>query len=213
MIEERQNLANGISGVNPELEFWQTEYCILESNDEINGNGRDLGMDPALYAARLIHYDLTIAGSASWYWWLAVSPYDYKDGLVYIDYNKNDGKVYESKILWALGNYSRFIRPGMHQYGIIRSDNKTNEMSADGLMVSGYAPADISKAIFVMVNYSKNTTYPVKVKTIDNRMPKSVNLYTTSAKADENLKYSKFNDKDGIISVSPRSVVTVIMEF
>lgn len=213
MIEERQNLANGISGVNPELEFWQSEYCILENNDEINGNGRDLGMDPALYTARLIHFDLTVAGSASWYWWLAVSPYDYKDGLVYIDYNKNDGNVYESKILWALGNFSRFIRPGMHRYEVIRSDNKTNELSADGLMVSGYAPDDKSKVIFVMVNYSKNTTYPVKVKTTDNQEPKSVSLYTTSAKTDENLKYSKFTGEDGIISVPPRSVVTVVMEF
>ncbi len=32
--------------------------------------------------ARVIHYDLTVGGASSWQWWLAVSPYDYKDGLV-----------------------------------------------------------------------------------------------------------------------------------
>jgi len=213
MIEERRKLASGVAGVNPKLEFWQSEYCILENNDEIIGNGRDLGIDPALYTARLIHYDLTVANSATWYWWLAVSPYDYKDGLLYIDYNKYDGNVFDSKILWAFGNYSRFIRPGMSRYEVVRSDNQTSEMSVNGLMVSGYAPEDISKAIFVMVNYSENITYPVKVKTTDNREPKIVKLYTTSAKADENLKYSEFTGEDGIIAIAPESVVTVIMEF
>ena len=36
----------------------------------------------ALYMARVIHYDLTLAHASSWQWWLAISPYDYKDGLV-----------------------------------------------------------------------------------------------------------------------------------
>lgn len=213
MISERQNLANGILGVNAKLEYWQSEYCILEGNEEINGNGRDLGINPALYMARLIHYDLTVANSATWYWWLAISPYDYKDGLVYIDKNKNDGKVYPSKTLWALGNYSRFIKPGMNRYNVIRSDNQMNEMSYSGLMVSGYGPEDNSEAIFVLVNYSETVNYPVKVKTIDNRSPKAVKYYTTSAKSDENLKYAEISKVDDIITIPSRSVVTVVMEF
>jgi hypothetical protein len=97
LLMERGNLAEAIQQIDANLQFCQTEYCILEANEEINGNGRDLGMDPALYAARLIHFDLTVAHSATWYWWLAVSPYDYKDGLIYIDKNKTDGRIYESK--------------------------------------------------------------------------------------------------------------------
>jgi hypothetical protein len=213
MIQERRNLAGGISSIDANLKFWQTEYCILESNEEINGNGRDLGIDPALYTARLIHFDLTVAQSSTWYWWLAVSPYDYKDGLVYIDHNKFDGEIYDSKILWTLGNYSRFIRPGMHRYNVLRSDNQDDERSSTGLMVSGYAPDDRSKAIFVLVNYSKTITYPVKVKTIDNRIAESIHIYTTSARADENLKLSVQDNQEDILSVSPRSVVTVVMEF
>ncbi len=212
LLQERNSLADAISEIDVNLQFCQTEYCLLEGNDEINGNGRDLGIDPALYTARLIHYDLTVAQSTTWYWWLAVSPYDYKDGLVYIDKNKNEGEIYDSKILWALGNYSRFIRPGMHRYTVLRSDNQNDERSSTGLMVSGYAPADKSKAIFVMVNYSKTVTYPIKVKTIDNRKAESVKLYTTSAKSDENLKLSLHENADDIISIPPRSVVTIVME-
>jgi hypothetical protein len=78
-------------------------------------------------------------------------------------------------------------------------------------MVSGYAPVDRSEAIFVLVNYSNNVTYPVKVKTIDNRDAGSIHLYTTSAKPDENLKMTIHSDGDEIISIPPRSVVTVVM--
>jgi hypothetical protein len=39
MIDQRQQLADGILSIDPNLEFWQSEYCILEGNDEINGNG------------------------------------------------------------------------------------------------------------------------------------------------------------------------------
>lgn len=99
--------------VIPGLGYWQSEYCILGDNGgDINGNKRDLGMDAALYIAGVIHMDLTAANAAAWQWWTAVSAYDYKDGLVYIDKQKSGGKVYPSKMLWVLGNYSRFIRPG-----------------------------------------------------------------------------------------------------
>lgn len=43
-----------------------SEYCILGDNGgEINGNGRDMGIDPALYLARVIHNDLTIANASA----------------------------------------------------------------------------------------------------------------------------------------------------
>ena len=68
LLEQRRNLADSLMEINPELKFWQTEYCILESNDEISGSGRDLGIDAALYTARVINFDLTLANSCSWYW-------------------------------------------------------------------------------------------------------------------------------------------------
>ncbi len=64
----------------------------------------------------------------------------------------------------------------MYRYNVIRSDNQDDERSSTGLMVSGYAPADKSEAIFVMVNYSETVTYPVKVKTIDNRKAESIKM-------------------------------------
>jgi len=215
MISERQSVYQAVNSLNSNLEFWQTEYCVLEGNNEINGGGRDLGMLPALYTARLIHYDLTVAHSSTWYWWLAVSPYDYKDGLVYIDHDKNDGEVYDSKLMWALGNYSRFIEVGMYRYNIIRSDNKLNEMVSDGLMVSGYASTDGKSAVYVMVNYA-NHDYPVKVKVKDkpgNADASAINVYTTSSIANNNLKRTAINSIDDIIVVPSESIVTVVVDY
>lgn len=110
--EVRTRLREEIEKTAPGLEFWMSEFCILGDNDGFRGNGRDLGMETALFVANVIHADLTIANASAWQWWLAVSPYDYKDGLVYIDKSTTGGNIYPSKLLWALGNYSRFIRPG-----------------------------------------------------------------------------------------------------
>jgi len=112
LTEVRTKLSNEINEVDPQLKFWMSEYCILGDNNGFKGNGRDLGMETALFVANVIHADLTVANASAWQWWLAVSPYDFKDGLVYIDKSETGGNIYDSKLLWALGNWSRFVRPG-----------------------------------------------------------------------------------------------------
>jgi O-glycosyl hydrolase len=128
--EVRTKLSNEIEKIDPELEFWMSEYCILGDNDGFKGNGRDLGMETALFVANVIHADLTIANAGAWQWWLAVSPYNFKDGLVYIDKSETGGNIYESKLLWALGNYSRFIRPGAKRISAEVPENQDLKISA-----------------------------------------------------------------------------------
>ena len=111
-IKKREHVVEALDQVK-DIEYWMSEYCILGDNaGEIEGNKRDLGMTSALYMAEVIHSDLVDAQASAWHWWMAISAYDYKDGLIYADKNKEDGAFYESKMLWVLGNYSRFIRPG-----------------------------------------------------------------------------------------------------
>jgi len=134
-VRWRKALANSIARISG-LTFWQSEYCILGNNaGEINGNKRDLGMNAALYLARVIHNDLTIANATAWQWWTAVSAYDYKDGLIYVDKNKTDGNFYTSKMLWAMGNYSRFVSPGSVRVNAVISKNETAVKSP---LVSAY---------------------------------------------------------------------------
>jgi O-glycosyl hydrolase len=126
----RTKLSNEINAIDPELDFWMSEYCILGDNDGFKGNGRDLGMETALFVANVIHADLTIANASAWQWWLAVSPYDFKDGLVYIDKSETGGNIYESKLLWALGNWSRFVRPGAKRILVESGENQNIKISA-----------------------------------------------------------------------------------
>ena len=114
-------------------------------------------MDPALYAARLIHSDLTFTNAKAWQWWIAVSPYDYKDGLIHIDYNTEDGEIYESKLLWAMGNYARFVRPGMQRVEITRDDNQSTLNTLTGVMVSSYMDPTNLKVVTVAINYGTSS--------------------------------------------------------
>ena len=126
----RSKLSREIQNVDPALDFWMSEYCILGGNGVLKGGGRDLGMETALFVANIIHTDLTVANACAWQWWLAVSPYDYKDGLVYIDKSETGGNIYESKLLWTLGNYSRFIRPGAKRIAVDSPGNSDLKISA-----------------------------------------------------------------------------------
>lgn len=148
-IESRKLLNQEIQKI-PNLNYWMSEYCILgDNNGEINGSGRDLAMQSALYLARVIHNDLTVANASAWHWWLAISPYNYKDGLIYIDKNKEDGNYYESKMLWAFGNYSRFIRPN-YQRVLINSVSE-NQLNSN-LLSSAYVNPNTNEVTLVLVN-------------------------------------------------------------
>jgi hypothetical protein len=116
-------------------------------------------------------------------------------------------------MLWALGNFSRFITPGMYRYNVIRSDNQTDGIAAKSLMISAYGTEDKTKAVFVLVNYSKYTSHSVELKTSDNRIPKSVGVYTTSASEDENLKLSIPAHINDTLTIAPRSIITAVLEF
>ncbi|WP_317173447.1 glycoside hydrolase [Echinicola arenosa] len=191
---------NSLEGRN----FWMSEYCILGDNaGEINGSGRDLGIDPALYMARVIHNDLTVAQATAWHWWLGVSPYDYKDGLVYIDYQKADGNYYESKMLWALGNYSRFIRPGYKRVGVT-IDGK--EGQSPELLVSAYQHPEGEDVVYVMIN-SANKEVEVNLS-LDGSEISNTTLYLTSK--DKDLTPVDQVDNSSALIIPARSILTVI---
>ena len=98
---------------HPEVLFSMTEWCEMVG-------GRDSGMDSALVLARTVHSDLTIANVSAWQYWIAVSRYDYHDGLLYTGYVApgDEETIQQTQRLWALGNYSRFLRPGARRIGL-----------------------------------------------------------------------------------------------
>lgn len=181
------------------IEYWQSEYCILGDNaGEINGSKRDLGMKAALYVAKVIYHDLVAANASAWQWWLAISPYDYKDGLIYIDKNREDGNFYDSKMLWALGNYSRFIRPGMQRIEV--------NIPAKEICVSGFKDPRTSVVVLVFVNSSAEQQ-PITLNNQQLTANQELATYTTSKTA--NLQ-KDIVTADHLI-IPAESVVTVIV--
>lgn len=183
-----------------DLEYWQSEYCILGDNDgEIDGNKKDLGMNAALYTAKVIYEDLVGANASAWQWWLAVSPYDYKDGLIYIDKSETGGNYYDSKMLWAMGNYSRFIRPGMKRIAV--------EVTSKNILASGYKDAGKGKLVLVFVNASSEET-PVVVNNTKAIASKKITTYTTNTTKNLEKNIILFNK----LIIPAKSVVTVVVD-
>jgi O-glycosyl hydrolase len=180
--------------------MWQTEYCVME-------HGRDLGMDTALRVARIIHCDLTIANASAWQWWLAFAGEDYKSGLIYTDYKRagDHENILESKTLWALGNYSRFIRPGMVRIECAGSQD------ISGVMGSAFLEPGSGRVVAVFINFSPRSQI-VCLSTADSwpsaEMTGEFSLFTTSAK--QNLQSGKPVRVPGSFSLPSRSVVTVV---
>lgn len=209
LIHSRLEVAHKIEAVNPDLEYWMSEYCVLEDNEEIKGGGRDLGMSTALYVARVIQADMLFANASAWHWWLAVSPYDYKDGLVYIDLNKENGNIYDSKLLWGLGNFSRFIRPGAKRIALSRADGVTDTEAMYNLIASAYKNEN-GELVVVYVN---QTGSPKEV--LIQGLPAqggSVHTYVTSAAAADNLRFSGSADAGERMLLPARSIVTCLIK-
>jgi hypothetical protein len=215
LVDTRQQVADKINQVDPALETWMTEFGVLGNIcSALSGSPRSTGINYGLYVAKVINSDLTIANVSSWQWWLAVSPYNYSDGLVYINDAsgkinvnncKQDGIVLESKQLWSLGNYSRFIRPGMQRVAASIKD-LDRLMAASSVMVSAYKDQQDKKMVIVLVNMTTKT----KTLQVDEQdgfaiQGNLLNTYTTDATRSLTRAYAH---PDSIV-LSPRSVVTL----
>ncbi|MDR0301615.1 MAG: hypothetical protein LBI04_04780 [Treponema sp.] len=121
--------------------FWQTE---------VSGSGPQLpvgpGIDNALYYARMIHFDFTLTEmNAYLFWWLWNQGNDetnFPGSLITVV----DGEtVIAAKRLYALGQYSRFIRPGW-----VRIESDTSPKF--GVYSSAYRNPKTDEIAIVLIN-------------------------------------------------------------
>ncbi|MEB0262047.1 glycoside hydrolase [Mucilaginibacter sp. 10I4] len=214
IINYRMNALNKKNAVDPSLQLWQSEFGILgDICGQLSGFPKNVSIDYGLYVAKVIHHDLTVANVTSWQWWLAVDPYNYSDGLVYIndpsggyDLNamKNDGIVSDSKQLWSFGNFSRFIRPGMVRVGANLSDINDPVTSAGTQMISAYKDPTTKQFVIVIINMAgSQKTY--KLDAGFKLGKPEITSYVTSAT--KNLKKMVSTSTD--IVLETRSVTTL----
>jgi len=195
--------------------FWQTEFCIMGNDEEIgSGGGKDLGMNTALYVARVIHHDLVYTNAEAWQWWRSIATDDYKDGLIYAKPDKSlvDGTFSDSKLMWALGNFSRFIRPGAKRLQVSAFNSKgklVKEGDTDpfALMVSAYLNKDKTPVVVVINYQDKPHVFDLKWTGVK---PKVWNAYRTTDIPGDDLAPQKSLSYGKKITVPARSVVTFV---
>jgi O-Glycosyl hydrolase family 30 len=203
LIKEREKLANTLKAY-PFLEYWMTEFCIINGDKELDGKTDIGGMKPALFTARIIHHDLSIANASSWQWWLGMGvDYSYNDGLLYwLEGQSPD--FGDSKTLWALGNYSRFIRPGAVRISLERDDELNLEDQAETVMGSAYRNIEDGNLVIVLVNY-ENKERVLQVSEIHG--VSGWNIYVTDD--NHNLENTGTVIRGQSCIVPPLSVVTL----
>lgn len=182
--------------------YLQTEYCVLGDR----GPGRDLTMDSAIAVAEVIHRDLTILDAAEWSWWLALSPHDYKDGLLYTDWERpgDEENILASRIFFTLGQYSRFIRPGYRRVDAALVGEE-GELPVDHpVLASAYVSPDDRELVVVVVNTS---SVP---QTVALEPRRTFDVYRTSdAPGDEIAARGEVSGRE-TVELPPASVTTFI---
>lgn len=182
--------------------LWQSEVCIMGNDEEIGGGGGyDRTMKTALYVARMIHHDMVFANARTWQWWRAVGG-DYKDGLLF-EYRPKGAAadtIVDSKLLWALGNYSRFVRPGAVRIGV-KKDGRQSPTEPYGLMCSAYRNSD-GQVVVVMINYSD------RAREVNMRAPRKGRWQVYRTSDGESLKYIGLRDNK--MTMPPRSITTLV---
>lgn len=190
------------------LQYWQTEYSMLADGYKEGHEGPRTAMDCALFLAKVIHNDFVYGNASAWQFWNSWEPgradVDTRYYLVALhpkDHSYKDGTVTAVKNLWALGQYSRFVRPGMQRV--------MAESGDPALLVSAFVSKN--QVVLVCVNEgeeAKKISVDVKGKRY-----KKVRYYETSQDEDMGAHLVKAgNSENEQIELKKRSVVTVVME-
>ena len=221
LVQDRQAVHTSAVNTSSTLQLWMTEFGILgDICGTLNGYPRNTNIDYGLYVAKVIHNDLAIANTSSWQWWLGINPYNYSDGLVYVnapsgamdpEMSKTDGLVSDSKQLWCMGNFSRFVRPGMIRVDAVLNNQTDPVYAAGDIMVSAYIDP-IGKTLVVVIVNTEAKSSVVSFGGLGG----SVNLtgsnftaYVTSGS--KNLQKSSMAANN--IQLDPRSVTTLTANY
>jgi len=221
LINTRQSLKDRMTLLNSGLEFWQTEYCLLGTGYLFGQpTGRTLTpMECAISLARVIHADLAVANATGWQWWTTfefeknLSAED-RFALIRVALNtSNTAGIYKpTKLLYTLGNFSHFIRPGAKRLEISRSDNMNDVDAVTNLMVSAYLNEAEKEVIYVVIN--PGTSEKGIKLSVENLLPNtSVSEFTpyitTDREGDNIKKYPAFSANERYI-IPAASVVTFL---
>jgi glucuronoarabinoxylan endo-1,4-beta-xylanase len=143
--------------------IWMTEVS--------DGDPNITEIEDGLYWAKLLHTHLVEDGVNAWLYWWAISNIDDRGALICLNPD-NHTYVVPSR-LYAIGNYSRFVRPGYLRLHV-------DAPAQPGVYLSAYKPRDNSQLVVVAINES-GTDRLVQLE-IEGAAAASLETFRTSAK-------------------------------
>ncbi|HWV70529.1 MAG TPA: glycoside hydrolase [Pseudosphingobacterium sp.] len=212
-VKVRAMLSDTVKKYN--IDFWQTEYSMLGDGYKEGLKAKRTAMDCALFLSKIIHTDLTVANAAAWHLWNSYEPGDSEAETRYYlialkpNLTHTDGKFYQTKALWAMGNYSRFIRPGMHRIMTSRSDQLDDVAASQNIMFSAFCSD--KQVVAVAINY---TTEQKEIRLALKNFGKirHIDRFITSSASGDDLKRYTQEDLAKDITLTPRSITTFVMD-
>ncbi len=191
--EQKEKTAKYLHRKYPDLPVRCTEWTEMV-------NGKDVTMDSALALCNTVMEDLTILNAESWSYWIAVSAYDYRDGLIYVD---REAHTYETtKRLYALGNFSKFAEPGAVR--VKAETGKDSPLSAVAF--------DNGDTVALVVMNASDTPQPLTLHFDRAAQFSEVSAFVTDADNDLACAFSKAYDADEALTVSAQSVTTFVFK-
>ncbi|MFJ5972549.1 glycoside hydrolase [Streptomyces sp. NPDC093060] len=141
---------------------WSTEICCFGKGGTGWAQEYDPTIDGGLNLSRIIYKDFATAHDSAFQWWVALSEMigsdplaknddGWNDGLIYYDPNyaaNGNQTLYFTKRYYALGQYSKFVKPGSVAHNVTGAP--------DGVEVSTYDQA--GKWVVVVNNHNTTDT-------------------------------------------------------
>ncbi|MEU4929055.1 glycoside hydrolase [Streptomyces yokosukanensis] len=195
---------------------WATEICCFGKGSTGWNQEYDPTIDNALLMSRIVYKDLAVSHDSAFQWWVALADgygddpttrndQGWNDGLIYYDpdYATNgDQKLYFTKRYYALGQYSRFVRPGSVAHDVTGAPQ--------GVEVSSYQRG----GQWVIVVNNHNTTDTALDLHFDGEAPvRATQAVRTSADEDW-AKVAEPAVSDGTVSttLAARSITTYVLD-
>ena len=208
-----------------DLKVYQTEWSMLEL-DGVDGFPSNWDyIDVALNMAKIIHSDITYGNAASWSYWTAMDMerWSHKNRFLLVrvrpnnmDYPttdaqlKTEGSITAQPTLWALGNYSLFVRPGYKRISLTGASNLGGLMGTAYISPTG-DPQQRIVAVFVNIDSSDKIINP-SITGLTESDPVSCRIYETSASRSLNKTFEGDYSTLNTINIPRRSIVTLVFD-
>ncbi len=224
MINIRRSLSDSIKKYKG-LEFWQSEYSMLGNGYRDGKRGQLAPIDYALFLAKIIHHDFVIGNATAWHYWNAYEPGPANSPRYYlIAMSPNRTSTPETfftitKNLWALGHYSRFVRPGMLRVETNRNDGLADTAIAKNIMFAAFKDKRGKNLVVNVINYtSEDKNVSLVLEGVQGKTMRLRKKYVTSGKEGDDMKpylldnnlEKELSEKGNRVSLPARSICTFV---